>query len=42
MIENVLEGDDYVVPGSDQEGTLGLREQSHSEEGDDILPAYNR
>lgn len=42
MIENVLERDDYVVPGPDQEGTLRLGGQSHSKERDNILPTCNR
>lgn len=40
MQEDVLEGDDDVVSGSDEEGALGLGRQGNSEEWDDIFTTY--
>lgn len=42
VVEDVLERDDDVVPGPDQEGALRLGGQSHPEERDEVLPARQR
>ena len=41
-VEDVLEGDDDAVAGSDQEGALRLGGQGHPEEGDGVLAARER